>query len=203
MTHVAAEHDDTRPTVPVQRSATDSLFGPVAPMRADHGKTEAFVVKYYGVLHRYCRSVLRASEDVDDVVQTVLIKVWQRQVRGETPEHPLSWAMKTARNLCRRPSANWRSSHPELWSPDLETVQSTEPAFPVGLERLETARRLTHVLRLLSLQQRQIVCAHVLDGRTLESIALRRGVRASSVRTQYSRALHRMRVALTRGSGVG
>ena len=53
-----------------------------------------------GKLYRLAKSMLRHTEEAEDALQEVQLKLWEKHYELDTVENPEGFAMRTMRNLC-------------------------------------------------------------------------------------------------------
>lgn len=122
----------------------------------------------------YCRN----KYDADDIVQTVLLKLLQRQAPFEGEEHLRNWLMRVTVNDCKKLLiAPWRCRHEALedWA---DTLYAQEPEY----------RALFLAVMELPQKCRIVTCLYYYEGYSVNEIAQLTGSNPSTIRTRMQRA---------------
>lgn len=69
-----------------------------AAQAGDRDAFDRLVAAYQGVVYKAARSILQNPDEVDDLVQEVLLKIWQTLPQLREPERFAGWLRTTARN---------------------------------------------------------------------------------------------------------
>ncbi|MDP6795056.1 MAG: sigma-70 family RNA polymerase sigma factor [Verrucomicrobiota bacterium] len=165
---------------------------------------EELVVRYQPRVFGMARKYFRNESDVEDVVQTIFTKTFQKlgSYRGTAPfEH---WFMRLSVNTCYD-ALRRRRNRPEHTISDMlfddENWQDRLGNIPSGddPEELEEARELVHtVLDQVSDRARIVLTLQELEGRSIREIAEITGWSESLVKVQAFRARKEMRAAVER-----
>ena len=165
---------------------------------------EELVVRYQPRVFGMARKYFRNESDVEDVVQTIFSKAFQKlgSYRGAAPfEH---WFMRLSVNTCYD-SLRRRRNRPEHTISDIlfvdENWQDRLGKIPSGddPEGIEQARELVHtVLDQVSARARIVLTLQELEGRSIREIAGITGWSESLVKVQAFRARKEMRAAVER-----
>ena len=165
---------------------------------------EELVVRYQPRVFGMARKYFRNESDVEDVVQTIFTKTFQKlgSYRGTAPfEH---WFMRLSVNTCYD-ALRRRRNRPEHTISDMlfddENWQDRLGNIPSGddPEELEEARELVHtVLDQVSDRARIVLTLQELEGRSIREIAEITGWSESLVKVQAFRARKEMRAAVAR-----
>ena len=165
---------------------------------------EELITRYQPRVFGMARKYFRNESDVEDVVQTVFTKTFQKlsSYKGTAPfEH---WFMRLSVNTCYD-ALRRRRNRPEHtisdmlfddenWQDRLGNIPSDDD--PEGLEQ---ARELVHtVLDQVSDRARIVLTLQELEGRSIREIAGITGWSESLVKVQAFRARKEMRVAVER-----
>jgi len=165
----------------------------------DEAAASALVAHLTPLVTRIVRSHLPRRTSEEDLVQSVLIKVFTRldQYRGLVPlEH---WVARISVNTCRHEIA--RESHrPELRHADLSEEQCAildhlaEHSGDVPADHDVASRELVErMLRLLSPEDRLVVTLLHLEGRSVEEIKALTGWSGPLVKVRAFRARRKMK----------
>ena len=165
---------------------------------------EELITRYQPRVFGMARKYFRNESDVEDVVQTVFTKTFQKlsSYKGTAPfEH---WFMRLSVNTCYD-ALRRRRNRPEHaisdmlfddenWQDRLGNIPSSDD--PEGLEQ---ARELVHtVLDQVSDRARIVLTLQELEGRSIREISGITGWSESLVKVQAFRARKEMRVAVER-----
>lgn len=145
--------------------------------------------RYTPRVRRYLSCRLRSAELIDEVLQDVMLVLWQQATRIPSPVPLVAWLCGIARNqalkaLARQASVDLTSQEsPELIDPhEPESVllhQEDQQLFIQMLDNLPYAERIALNL-------------HLLQGQSYQKIALATGDPESTIRTRVSRACQRL-----------
>ena len=165
---------------------------------------EELITRYQPRVFGMARKYFRNESDVEDVVQTVFTKTFQKlsSYKGTAPfEH---WFMRLSVNTCYD-ALRRRRNRPEHTISDMlfddENWQDRLGNIPSGddPEGLEQARELVHtVLDQVSDRARIVLTLQELEGRSIREIAGITGWSESLVKVQAFRARKEMRGAVER-----
>jgi len=165
---------------------------------------EELITRYQPRVFGMARKYFRNESDVEDVVQTVFTKTFQKlsSYKGTAPfEH---WFMRLSVNTCYD-ALRRRRNRPEHTISDMlfddENWQDRLGNIPSGddPEGLEQARELVHtVLDQVSDRARIVLTLQELEGRSIREIAGITGWSESLVKVQAFRARKEMRAAVER-----
>ena len=136
----------------------------------------------------------------DDVMQEVYLALVQAP--PSKPRVLNSWLGTVVRRLTSRVNYLQRRRQDfERVFPEESTSERVTPSAADIASRLETQGQLAQAVSRLPDAQREVVYLHFYEGLKLTEIALRLGTPPSTVRTQLSRALERLRATLARQMG--
>jgi RNA polymerase sigma-70 factor (ECF subfamily) len=63
--------------------------------------------RHVNMLYRVCYSYMKNAADTEDIVSDVFLKLIQRSVGFESPEHEKAWLLRVAINLCKDNLKHW------------------------------------------------------------------------------------------------
>ena len=165
---------------------------------------EELIIRYQPRVFGMARKYFRNESDVEDVVQTIFTKTFQKlgSYRGTAPfEH---WFMRLSINTCYDALRRKRNRPEHTISDTLfddESWQDRLGKIPEASDReeQEQARELVHtVLDQVSDRARIVLTLQELEGRTIKEIAEITGWSESLVKVQAFRARKEMRTAVER-----
>ena len=144
--------------------------------------------RYAAPVRRYLLRCLSQADLVDDVLQEVMLVLWQRP-SACPPTVPLTaWLCGIARHKARK--AMTRAATPQALP---RTPLDSEEDDPVLVLGQESARRLDRALDTLPFYERTALQLLVHQGCSYQDIAAKMDTPISTVRTRVSRACHRLR----------
>ena len=139
---------------------------------------EAFE-KYSDMVYRLAFARLKSTSDADDILQEVFLRYLKRGKKPLEDEHEKALLIRITINCTKRlHTSAWRKNTTELDEPLSENAHNGET--------------LDAVLRL-PLKYRTVIHLHYYCGYTAEEIGVLLGSRASTVRSQLSRAREKLR----------
>lgn len=148
------------------------------------------VVKQYGdhifrLAFHYCKN----QYDADDIVQTVLLKLFKSRRRFESEAHLRNWLMRVTVNDCKKLLiAPWRCRHEALedYANRLYAGQPEDGALFLAVMELPQKCRVA-------------VCLYYYEGYSVNEIAQITGSNPSTVRTRMQRARTLLKTKLKEG----
>jgi RNA polymerase sigma-70 factor (ECF subfamily) len=174
-----------------------------AVIRGDTASFEPLIVKYQPRIFAMARRYARRESEVEDIVQEVFIKAFQKLggFRGEAPfDH---WLMRLAVRTCydflRAHQRNRETSFTELSQPDTDWLDKFVADPGGGAEHAEAARQLIQrILARLSPSARLVVTLLEIEERTVKEIAQITGWSVPLVKVRAFRARAEMRKILAK-----
>ncbi|MDQ6631814.1 MAG: sigma-70 family RNA polymerase sigma factor [Verrucomicrobiota bacterium] len=173
-----------------------------AVLNGDTASFESLIKKYQPRIFATARRYARRESEVEDIVQEIFIKAFQKlkSFRGEAPfEH---WLMRLAVRTCydflRAHQRNRETSFTELSQPETDWLAKFVVA-PDGSENAEAARALvTRLLDQLSPAAKMVITLLEIEERSVKEIAQLTGWSISLVKVRAFRARAEMRKALAK-----
>ena len=174
-----------------------------AVLRGDTPSFEPLVVKYSPRVFATARRYARRESEVEDIVQEVWSKAFQKlsSFRGEAPfEH---WLMRMAVRTCydflREHQRNRETTFTELSEPESDWLDRFVAAPESASEEAAAARELVErLLAMLSPQARLVITLLEIEDRSVKEIAGLTGWSAPLVKVRAFRARAEMRKCLQR-----
>lgn len=172
-----------------------------AVLRGDTALFETLINKYQGRVFAMARRYARQESEVEDIVQEIFIKAFQKlkSYRGEAPfEH---WLMRLAVRTCydflRARQRNREFSFSELSEPENDWLERFAADPSNASETADAARNLVqHVLDQLPPAARLIITLLEIEERSIKEIAELTGWSLSLVKIRAFRARAAMRKCL-------
>lgn len=165
--------------------------------RAKKGDADAFVVLYETVcqdMYAYAFYLLRNQADAEDVVSETVMYAYETIGQLRSEDKFRHWIFKILSNQCRKKRKSYMRETGEV------PADLSEAADP--MLQTEEKRDLEAAMLILSEEERWIVNAFVFAGYRGDEIASFLGIKPSTIRSKYRRALQKMRKYLEHGLEV-
>ncbi len=184
----------------MERTETELI---AAVLRGDTASFEPLIRKYSPRLFATARRYARAENEVEDIVQEVWLKAFQKlgTFRGEAPfEH---WLMRMAVRTCydflRDHQRNRETVFSELTEPEQDWLERFVSRSGSDPEETEAARQLVQrILEKLSPPARLIITLLEIEERSVKEIAELTGWSVPLVKVRAFRARAEMRKVLAK-----
>jgi len=172
-------------------------------LRGDSASFEPLVEKYSPRVFATARRYARRESEVEDIVQEVWLKAFQKlsSFRGEAPfEH---WLMRLAVRTCydflRGHQRNRETTFSELTEPENDWLERFVQQPETAAENAEAARMLVErLLEQLSPPARLIITLLEIEDRSVKEISKLTGWSIPLVKVRAFRARAEMRKALSK-----
>src|SRR3954463_876499 len=154
---------------------------------AKDGDERAFEILYERhapAILRYCRSLLRSTQEAEDVKQEVFVLAISALRRGAEPDAFRPWLYRTPPNACM---SHLRMRRPLLVADNGVLVGPAAAAEPVGDHREELRQLLDDIGRLPDVQRGALLLREM-DGFSYEQVGEVLGLPLSTVRASIFRA---------------
>ena len=150
----------------------------------DHEAFNVLYTRYAQRLRGYLIRFLGQSGLADEVLNDVMLVIWQRASRFDVTAELMPWLLGIARQKARKALA--RNSSPVMPSaqPDANTTDTPEET----MLRQEYNERLDHALRTLSPSHRTVLELLVRQGCSYQEIAKRTNTPVNTIKSQVFRA---------------
>ena len=173
-----------------------------AVLNGDCASFEPLVKKYQPRVFATARRYARRESEVEDIVQEVFIKVFQKlsTFRGDAPfEH---WLMKMAVRTCydflRAHQRNKETTFTELSPDETDWLDRFAANPPAANENADAARQLIErIFSQLSPSARMVITLLEIEERSIKEISALTGWSVSMVKIRAFRARAEMRKHLT------
>ncbi len=134
-----------------------------------------------------------SAASAEDVVQEAFLRLVSRVQAKDPPEHVVPWLFRVVRNeLITRHQGRRRSRARET-----QVAAKRPDWFESSVETRLDAKRAAQELRMLPIEQRELVVARIWGGLSFEEIATLTGSARSTVHRKYCAALETLRKNLT------
>ena len=153
----------------------------------DKARFNAAVERHQTMVYRTALHALANSQDADDAVQEVFLRLYQRKGTFDGEEHLRRWLLRVTVNYCRDLlKSPWRKRRVSL---------ETLPEEPVFQEPQE--EELYREVMALPEKYRTVLDLFYYEELSVREIAETLGIKESLVTTRLSRARARLRERLT------
>jgi RNA polymerase sigma-70 factor (ECF subfamily) len=139
-----------------------------------------------------------APEFIDEVVNDVMLVVWQRAACFQPTSSVSTWIFGIARNKAYKAMSR---SQPLLQQQDTSVPEPIDHDPEYRLQQRERDNELVQVLQLLPVEQRMVVQWTYDNGWTAQEISQRLGISADTVRSRLKLARRRLACLLAASQG--
>jgi RNA polymerase sigma-70 factor (ECF subfamily) len=144
-------------------------------------------------LYRFALAFTKRTDEAEDVVQEIGIKLWERREELDALRSVEAYAMSAVRNRCLDYARSPHSRTNEL----VEGYDTTHEQTPYQIvEHADMAAFVRQLIERLPEQQKTIIRLRDIEGYELEEIAEILGINEGTVRTNLSRARQKIREEL-------
>ncbi len=138
---------------------------------------EAAYSRNIDAVYRVCFSFMKNRADAEDLAQEAFLKLIDRRMRFDTPEHEKAWLIVTAANLCKNALRHWWRKNE-----DLDSLSHVPQSYDE-----ETGEVLRAVLALPK-DYKVLVYLYYYEGYSTPEIARFTGAPQATVRSRLHRA---------------
>ena len=152
-------------------------------------------------LFRIALSMLKSSEEAEDMLQEVMLKLWDKREKLTTCSSVEAFAVTITKNhcidklRCKKYKEQLDVEEMELDSGSLTPYES--------LELSENMKVMLNVFQTLPKQQRLLITLRDVEGYSYEEIAAQTGISGNNIRVGLSRARKAARKAYLKVSEYG
>jgi RNA polymerase sigma-70 factor (ECF subfamily) len=171
--------------------------------RGDMREFERLFRAHYKPLCIYAENITGNALDAEDLVSNLFLWLWEKheqlQIRSSIESYITSAVRHDALNYLKhaevearyRAKAEYQLMHMDLLNPDADA----ETPLSDILEK-ERNEQIENALRTLPPQCCEIFTLHKMDGLSYQEVADKLNISINTVRTQLTRAMKKMRIAL-------
>ena len=141
-------------------------------------------------LYRFALAFTKRTDEAEDAVQEVAIKLWERRDELETLRNVEAYAMSAVRNRCLDYARSPHSRMDELT--EIHDAMHEQTPYKI-LEQADMAAFVRQLIDRLPEQQQTIIRLRDIEGYELDEIAQILGINDGTVRTNLSRARQKIR----------
>jgi RNA polymerase sigma-70 factor (ECF subfamily) len=164
--------------------------------------TKILVELYGTAVYRYCRRMLGADADGEDISQTVFTQALQALRRKTPVENPRSWLLGIARHRCLDRLARRKTEPIPIEAEELERTMDRDPIDEILPLDPRTVQALDDCLDALDRRSRVVVLLRFQDHLSYEAIGKLTGDKPGALRVRVSRALFTLRRCLEKKGGL-
>lgn len=145
-------------------------------------------------LYRYALNMLKSDVDAEDVMQEVLIRIWQRRDQFDQIENKEAWCMTVTRNLSIDKIRARKQSAQDI--SDYYFIADSEAPPDVKTEDRESLKIVMEVLNSLPEKQKEIIHLRDVEGYSYREIGELIGLSEDQVKVNLFRARQRLKEKL-------
>jgi len=153
----------------------------------DAERVEHLVRTYSDLIARISYTWFSNTADVQDISQTVFLKLLTGSTVFETAEHERAWIIRMTLNACK-------DLKKSFWRRQVSSIEDA-PEIPVAMPELEDNPVLAAV-QSLPLKYRNAIYLHYYEGYQVQEIAAMTGERPNAVSAHLSRGRKKLRSLL-------
>ena len=161
-------------------------------MTQEEFKIEVFPLK--NKLFRFAKRLLENTEEAEDMVQEVFIKLWNRKEKLREYRSVEALAMVTLRNLCldKLRTRKYSTEKIETLQEDIEFMTGDH-----SNDHHDIISRIHQIIKTLPEQQRMVMQLRDIEGYDYEEIAEILNMNENAIRVNVSRARKKIREIIT------
>ncbi|HNS17927.1 MAG TPA: RNA polymerase sigma factor [Bacteroidales bacterium] len=155
-------------------------------------KDEVFPLK--DRLYRFACRILEDTEDARDMVQEVLVRLWDQKTDLRQVRSIEAYAMTMTRNVC----IDWLRANGRILT-DAPEIVMIDPVTPYDITEIrDTVKRINCLINHLPDQQRMIIHLRDIEGYDFDEIAAILGLNLNVIRVNLSRARKKIKEQLAK-----
>ncbi len=144
-------------------------------------------------MYRFALAFIKRTDEAEDVVQDVGVKLWERHVELESLRSVEAYAMSAVKNRCLDYTRSQQSKTSEL----TEALHTTHEQTPYkSVEQADLTAFVRKLIEKLPVQQQMVIRLRDIEGYELDEIAVILDMNEGTVRTNLSRARQKIREEL-------
>jgi RNA polymerase sigma-70 factor (ECF subfamily) len=144
-------------------------------------------------LFRFAVNMMHNIHEAEDIVQEVLLRLWQQQEKLSNVENVEAWSIRITRNL----SIDKLRSKKKLEEEDkLLTLATAEDSPEMVLYQKDFLRHIENLMQLLPEKQKMVMHLRDIEGYSYEEIATLLEIPLNQVKVNLFRARNFMRLQL-------
>ncbi len=164
-------------------------------------KTRVLPVK--DKLYRFALRLVKSEPEAQDIVQEVLIKVWDKRDQMDQVENLEAWCMRVTRNLSLDKLKSKYSNKTSGLEQDLEVSQGEKVTPYRSTEMNDTMRNISKLISSLPEKQKQVIQLRDVEGFSYKEISDIMEIDMSQVKVNLFRARKTVRENLLNINAYG
>lgn len=153
------------------------------------------ILPFKSKFYRFALKIVGNDEDAEDVIQEMLVKVWQKSEQLLEIENKEAWCMTVTRNLCidkiRSRKKNRSNDIDEYFS-----ISDSGPTPDIITEDKESLSIVMGTLNALPESQKEIIHLRDIEGYTYREISHITGMTEDQVKVNLFRARQKLKYEL-------
>ena len=146
-------------------------------------------------MYRFALTLTKRTDEAEDIVQEVLVKLWERREELAAVKSVEAYAMSAVRNRCLDYARSPHSRTDEM----IEAYDAAHEQTPYNmLEQADMVAFVRRLIKKLPEQQQMIINLRDIEGYELDEIAEILEMNEGAVRTNLSRARQKIRDELVK-----
>lgn len=154
-------------------------------------------------LFRFATRLLGDADEAQDLVQDVLIKVWDRHEEMDRLENMEAWCMRITRNMAFDRLKSAKRKRTEMLSQDMEISQGEGETPYQDLETRDTLEQIGGLMDTLPDKQRQVMELRDVEGFSYKEISDILEIDINQVKVSLFRARKQIREQLMNMNAYG
>jgi RNA polymerase sigma factor (sigma-70 family) len=150
--------------------------------------------KFKDKLYRYALNMLKNDLDAEDVIQELLVKVWQRKDQFDEIENKEAWCMTVTRNLCIDKIRGRKQTSQDV--SEYHFIADHTPSPDIITEDRESLKVVMDVLNSLPENQKEIIHLRDIEGYSYKEIAELTELTEDQVKVNLFRARQKLKEKL-------
>lgn len=152
-------------------------------------------------LYRFALRILGSVQEAEDVVQEVLLKVWEKRKEMPSIQNPEAWCMRMVKNKSLdKLKAKANQPHEEVEKVGLQ-AKSIHPGNQY--EQQDTLAHIRKIIESLPPNQRMCIQLREIEGNSYEEICEIMDINLNQVRTNIYRARQKIKAGLMKLDNFG
>ena len=156
----------------------------------NNDKMNALELPFKDKLYRFALNIVGNTFDAEDIMQELMIKIWNRMDQYTLIENKEAWCMTVTRNMCIDKVRNKKTSAQDI--SDYHHLRDSTPTVDKKLEETERFGNIMSLVNQLPEKQKMIIHLRDVEGYTYQEIADMTETTVDFVKV----SLHRARKAL-------
>ena len=142
--------------------------------------------RHVNTVYKISLMYLKNSQDAEDAVQNVFLKIVKGDYKFESLEHEKAWLIVTTQNYCKNILKNW-------WRKKRSDIESLpEPSYIEDLSSDDTWKQILKLPR----KYKMVIYLYYYEGYSTEEISQILEIKSSTIRTQLSTGRKRLKIIL-------